>query len=930
MTIPQQLNDIFKHKQRSYKMVLILALTEEGLENSTSLNLIADRFRQHFIDRENKGLPVDNPPTYMGDSWKSLTEGQLRTVIQNPVNAMQTIVEMNPTNNSISFKPEIAELLTPELIAELRQYALQELDSYYTSEATPHQDSKEFSIRGYFQQVMDSYILAKRESIKQHPMDQHVRKTIPHELEKLDFIQAPLTVEGSAGKGNWATVPWIAIMDSRITSTTQKGQYLVYLFSEDMGALYLSFAQGVTEPMQQHGKKKAYLFFEQIVIQIRSLLPLEGTRQDRDIFLTTSPLGEAYQAGTVAYYKYESGNLPSDEQLRADLENMVENYRLFVERRGALTAETPPPQKPTFKVTMAYLHYIQGVMYHLSNHPRIPIPIQDLLDPANRSTIFKSGESIKNPEDRLRVFCKVLQDFSLITLASDQITLSPQGETYCNHFQENHWTFDPEQIRILRTIVADEDVNNELVQVIRLAIDLTKELNTFNSAEFQNRFIEAMGTTDWEEITKESRSRFMLNWLQELEVVQKSTEGLYRYREEEPTMPLDDHLPVQELVRRIEAYILGRGFTYPPHLLENFYLSLKTKPFVILAGISGTGKTKLVQLFAEAVGATEKNGQFQLIPVRPDWSDPSDMIGYTDLSHQFRPGPLTSVLLEASHPDNRTKSYFICLDEMNLARVEHYFSDLLSLLETQRWEKGSIVTDAVVKQDQLKAMGRSDLPLNGDLHIPDNVYLIGTVNMDETTHPFSKKVLDRANTLEFNYINLNRFPESTGEGPRKAIAVSNAFLRSEYLHLQDAYGAHAELIREVTVRLVQVNDILEEVHAHIGFRVRDAVSFYMIYNATYGLMSQDEAFDCQLLQKILPRLQGSSQSVKQVLVELYLLSVNRPRQNMAALVEDASDLYKPWRRGAEPPQTKYPQSARKLAYMLRRFEEDGFTSFWLS
>ncbi len=286
MVLPQQLSAIFKHKQRSYKMVLILALTEEGLASSTSLNVITDRFRQHFIDRENNGLPVDNPPTYMGDSWKSLTVGQLRTVIQNPAYAMQTIVEMNPTNNSISF--------TTEVIAELRQYTLQEIDSYYTSEDPPLQDSKKFSNHGYFQQVMDSYVQAKKESIKQHPIDQLVRKTIPHELEKLDFIQAPLTVEGSVGKGNWATVPWVAIMDTRITSSTQKGIYLVYLFSEDMQSLYLSFEQGVTEIMQQKGKKKAYQLFEETTDQIRTLLPLEGTRKDKDFFLTTSPLGEAY------------------------------------------------------------------------------------------------------------------------------------------------------------------------------------------------------------------------------------------------------------------------------------------------------------------------------------------------------------------------------------------------------------------------------------------------------------------------------------------------------------------------------------------------------------------------------------------------------------------------------------------------------------
>src|SRR5690606_11783951 len=168
---------------------------------------------------------------------------------------------------------------------------------------------------------------------------------------------------------------------------------------------------------------------------------------------------------------------------------------------------------------------------------------------------------------------------------------------------------------------------------------------------------------------------------------------------------------------------------------ENLYLSLKTKPFVILAGVSGTGKTKLVKLFAEALGALSQNNQFALIPVRPDWSDPSDLLGYKALSRIFRPCLLAEVLVEASKPGNRSKPYFICLDEMNLARVEHYFSDLLSIIETQEWKGDRIVTMPLINKDTLAA---EDQLIYGNLSLPDNVYLIGTVNMDETTHPFSK------------------------------------------------------------------------------------------------------------------------------------------------------------------------------------------------
>ncbi|WHY20118.1 AAA family ATPase [Paenibacillus sp. G2S3] len=401
-----------------------------------------------------------------------------------------------------------------------------------------------------------------------------------------------------------------------------------------------------------------------------------------------------------------------------------------------------------------------------------------------------------------------------------------------------------------------------------------------------------------------------------------------------PILPPSDS-SITTLLHQIQSHIRRKGFFFPEHLIENFYLSLKTKPFVILAGISGTGKTRLVKLFAEALGATGINGQFTLIPVRPDWSDPADLMGYKDLSGRFKPGPLTEVLVEARNQENQHKPYFICMDEMNLARVEHYFSDLLSVLETQDWQEGRIQTQDLISSTMLEAP--EDQVKFGSLGIPENVFLIGTVNMDETTHPFSKKVLDRANTLEFNYINLQQYPD-LGEQVENndssdASKLNHLFLRSDYLQLVDAYDTNKELVVRTTERLVKINALLEDIHAHVGFRVRDAICFYMIYNERYKLMSEEEAFDWQLLQKILPRIQGSHSSVRRVLLNLMkgaLGTGSGVTVDFQAFMDDASPLYLKWAAGQTPPTAKHPQSARKLAFMLRRLEEDGFTSYWLS
>ena len=151
----------------------------------------------------------------------------------------------------------------------------------------------------------------------------------------------------------------------------------------------------------------------------------------------------------------------------------------------------------------------------------------------------------------------------------------------------------------------------------------------------------------------------------------------------------EKEMTIKEQVAAIRKYIEAKGFNYDGSLIENFYLGLKSKPFVILAGTSGTGKTRLVKLFAEAIQA-----KYLPVPVRPDWSDSSDLFGHKDLNGNFIKGAIIDFAKDAI--DDKTTPYILCLDEMNLARVEYYMSDILSAIETRRFENGIIVTDPVV------------------------------------------------------------------------------------------------------------------------------------------------------------------------------------------------------------------------------------------
>ncbi len=573
--LPDKLSSIFRIKQKSYKMVLILSLIEyydQTRSLSCPLSSIAERFLAYFQENNKLGKRVDSPPPGKASHWNEFTLSQTISLLKTPLEALSPILEVDQDQQTITFRHDIADKLDDNVIRELKEYSLKELKNYNDKLGTPA-----VSLQNALFEIMNSYISAKSQTFAGHPLGALFRQAIPEHLRSLSFIDPNYKIQGSVGQGNWANIPWIAVMDKRITDTTQHGEYIVYLFSEDMESVYLTLAQGVTVPKDELGKKEGYQYLENKAIEIRELIPLEGMQKDDGINLTSkSGLGRDYQVSTVAYIRYDREAIPDDDQLQSDLENVVSNYKMYVE------------------------HVLQN----------------------------------KKADEKLPAL-------------------------------------------------------------------------------------------------------------------------------EEKEGPSLSSLTVSEQLEQVKSYISHRGFHYPPGLIENLFLSLKTKPFVILAGVSGTGKTKLVKLFAEALGATGDNGQFTLIPVRPDWSDPSDLLGYKDLSGVFRPGRLAEVLVEASQLENQHKPYFICLDEMNLARVEYYFSDVLSVIETQEWRQDRIVTSKLINRESLLPQ---DQLLYGDLSIPDNVYLVGTVNMDETTHPFSKKVLDRANTIEFNYINLQQYP-SLGKQP---------------------------------------------------------------------------------------------------------------------------------------------------------------------
>lgn len=368
-----------------------------------------------------------------------------------------------------------------------------------------------------------------------------------------------------------------------------------------------------------------------------------------------------------------------------------------------------------------------------------------------------------------------------------------------------------------------------------------------------------------------------------------------------------------EISKQIQKYINSKGFIYNDKDLNNFYISLKTKPFVILAGVSGTGKSKLVKLFANAIGATSENEQYNIISVKPDWNDSTELFGYKNINDDFVPGKLTEIICRASKSENINKPYFICLDEMNLARVEYYLSEYLSIIESREFKDGEIVTDLLFSKGYLPKESKYY-----DLRIPENIYIIGTVNMDDTTFAFSRKVLDRANTIEFSDVDLDSLDFEEEECD--PIEVDNSFLKTSFLNIKEALAYDNVFVRKTNDKVKDINVILKKGNKNFGYRVRDEIVFYMLENKIAQLLDEDIAFDYQIMQKILPTISGSESSIKGILIDLFNYCI---KDDKAYVNAD----YKTCEVKLKPGNVKYKKSAEKILMMLRGYE-DGFTSFW--
>lgn len=421
--------------------------------------------------------------------------------------------------------------------------------------------------------------------------------------------------------------------------------------------------------------------------------------------------------------------------------------------------------------------------------------------------------------------------------------------------------------------------------------------------------------------------------------IKKSEDGIFDLFVTNTTTPKNDST-------ELKFEILEPRLATPTNY-DKYLRALRTKPFMLLAGISGTGKSRIVRELAfkscpeylrDADGTTP--GNYLMVEVKPNWHDSSELLGYySHLANNGNGGyvftPFTKFLVKAMMFPN--VPFFVCLDEMNLAPVEQYFAEFLSVLETRKHDKDNYIqTGVLVKPEYFQGISdhvgdgyicteffpdglpKIDYPVytntiltNKGLSLPDNVFVIGTVNMDDTTHQFSRKVIDRAMTIEMNGGKLTEMFGHSADLeylPADQVWELEKFL-PQYVNADEVVAAHPEyewLIQtQLPAILEDINDVLRDTPFQVSYRVLNEMVIYFSVLVESGMPSEEAknlAVDQMLLMKILPRIEGDR--------DMLMLDAQTCRLDKLEPFAASEDTKK------------------KIAEMKNRLNKQEFTRFW--
>ncbi|MBQ2187115.1 MAG: hypothetical protein II401_00950 [Bacteroidales bacterium] len=351
------------------------------------------------------------------------------------------------------------------------------------------------------------------------------------------------------------------------------------------------------------------------------------------------------------------------------------------------------------------------------------------------------------------------------------------------------------------------------------------------------------------------------------------------------------------MINKVVTSILSTGLIYSPTLIKRLAFSLMAKPFVILSGLAGSGKTQLALAFAKCLSENIKE-QVCTVSIGADWTNREPLLGYPNALKENEyvlpeSGVLQLLMRANEDPD---KPYFLILDEMNLSVVERYFADFLSAMESG---------------EPIKLWDNEAGNVPKEIELPKNVFIIGTINVDETTYMFSPKVLDRANVIEFK-IAADEMDNYLGKKVNINLKAGYSACANMAVDFVNKTNNQVEKDEKNKYVLLSFFKELKKVNAEFGYRTVNEISRYLHF--ADGDLEDNSAIDTAILQKLLPKLHGSRKKLVPVLTSMWKLCLNDGVTKEIDAEFNATDF-------------KYPESAEKIQRMYNAVVDNGFTSF---
>lgn len=677
-----------------------------------------------------------------------------------------------------------------------------------------------------------------------------------------------IKVHYSVGQGKWAEVPWISLLAQHETKTTQSGRYVVFLFRADCSGVYLTFNQGVTNPTKTLGRSAGLQQLRERAEEMRVQIPelaKTGFALDNNIVLNRDGLGADYVASTVAHKLYLVDDIPEDAELEADLEAVLAAYGKVL--AGSATSITSQrawifQANPKYYDISAAVRALPEMLFTVNQH-------MDEVRAGDTVFLWESGP-----------------DAGIVAIS--QVAEPPSRRE--NTLEDDRFAKAPEQFAGAKP--------RALLRVTQvLPQKLSKSRLIRNPAFADLTFLKApMGTN--------------------FPLTKAHHEALKAMLTQSPTPPT---LTVGELCASFSSALTKAGLSFGSshdYTVRCFFASVLAKPFVILTGLSGSGKTQLALKLGEWLG----DDHYRVIPVRPDWTGPESLLGYEDALLPVSAGQRAwcvpdalQLMLQAINDPKHL--YLLILDEMNLAHVERYFADVLSGIESR---------EAVLPNLARDKDGHWRVPSGepAKKQIPRNLIIVGTVNVDETTYIFSPKVLDRANTIEFRVLTdaLPKDPNKvvrpgrcTAATPDELSSLLRIILDDK---LQTNYAKRALSQFADTVR--QIHHGLSLYNLEFGHRTYYESLRLAAFLLECGAGTADESIDVFLLQKILPRIHGARRKLEPLLRSLGAFAFDKRPMSIATDFDVLS---------VDAASAELSRTFAKVSRMMRVLHANQFVSF---